>query len=569
MAVDPITVELLRNRIASLMAEMDYHFYRSGYSTIVRESRDFSCVITDAQGRLVTAPWMFFHAPVYYHLIQRILSIYGIENLAEGDIFVSNHPYEANMPHASDMAFIAPIFHGGTLVAFAGTIAHKADVGGSVPGSTYGQATEIYHEGMMLPPVRIHRAGEPDDDMMRLIAANTRAPYLVLGDISGQIGVVGIGSRHVRELCDRFGADVVTDAMEGMIAASGEEFRAALKGFKDGEVEAEGFLDHDGVDETRKVRIHVRITARDGKFHFDFTGCDPQTKGPANLRIAMVEAGVYYSLIGLINPDLRYSDAIRNLVTFEFTERSVLSAEPPAPCSSYMKTCQKLVDVILEALDPLIPGRAIAHSGGSGGSIVVAWQGDGQGDGGPRRGNQYEIFGSAYGAGENADGASGVTVHLANLFAAPVEIIESEYPCRIQRFELNPDSGGAGEFRGGLSFRRVYELLEPAQVVYRSDRAIVPPSGLRGGQAGGLSRFVLAPDTENAQIMPSSFRRELEQGTVFSVQGAGGGGYGDPARRDQAALEDDIAEGYVTREGATRDYGRRSGSDVSGSTDTR
>ncbi|NQU73016.1 MAG: hydantoinase B/oxoprolinase family protein [Rhodospirillales bacterium] len=561
MSVDPITVELLRNRVASLMEEMDYHFYRSGYSTIVRESRDFSCVITDAQGRLVTAPWMFFHAPVYYHLIQKILSLYGIDGLSDGDIFVSNHPYEANMPHASDMGFIAPIFHGGTLVAFAGTIAHKADVGGTVPGSTYGQATEIFHEGMMLPPVRIHRAGVPDDDMMRLIAANTRAPYLVLGDISGQIGVVGIGARHVQELCGRFGADIVAESMDSMIAASGVEFRAALQGFKDGTVEAEGFLDHDGVDESRKVRIHMRITVRDGKFHFDFTGCDPQTKGPANLRIAMVEAGVYYSLIGLTNPDLRYSDAIRDLVTFEFAERSVLSAQAPAPCSSYMKTCQKLVDVILEALDPLIPGRAIAHSGGSGGSIVVAWQGggqgNGQGDSRTTRGNQYEIFGSAYGAGENADGASGATVHLANLFAAPIEIIESEYPCRIQRFELNADSGGAGEFRGGLSFRRVYELLEPAQVVYRSDRAIVPPSGLRGGQAGGPSRFIVSPDTAEAKPMPSSFRRELPAGTVFSVQGAGGGGYGDPARRDKAALENDLAEGYVTAEGAAREYGKR------------
>jgi N-methylhydantoinase B len=563
MSVDPITIELLRNRIASLMEEMDYHFYRSGYSTIVRESRDFSCVITDAQGRLVTAPWMFFHAPVYYHLIQKILSLYGTDGLSDGDIFVSNHPYEANMPHASDMAFIAPIFHGGTLVAFAGTIAHKADVGGTVPGSTYGQATEIFHEGMMLPPVRIHRAGEPDDDMMRLIAANTRAPYLVLGDISGQIGVVGIGARHVQELCGRFGADIVAESMESMIAASGVEFRAALQGFKDGTVEAEGFLDHDGVDESRKVRIHMRITVSDGKFHFDFTGCDPQTKGPANLRIAMVEAGVYYSLIGLTNPDLRYSDAIRDLVTFEFADRSVLSAQAPAPCSSYMKTCQKLVDVILEALDPLIPGRAIAHSGGSGGSIVVAWQGNGQGggqgDSRTTRGNQYEIFGSAYGAGENADGASGATVHLANLFAAPVEIIESEYPCRIQRFELNADSGGAGEFRGGLSFRRVYELLEPAQVVYRSDRAIVPPSGLRGGQPGGPSRFIVAPDTAEAKTMPSSFRRELPAGTVFSVQGAGGGGYGDPSRRDPDALENDLAEGYVTAEGAAREYGKRQG----------
>ncbi len=550
MSVDPITVELLRNRIASLMEEMDYHFFRSGYSTIVRESRDFSCAIVDPTGRLLVAPWMFFHAPVYYHLVSRILEIYGIDDLADGDVFVTNHPYEGNMPHASDMGFVAPIFHGGRLIAFACTIAHKADIGGTVPGSTYGQATELYHEGLMLPPVRIHRAGVPDEDVLRLIAANTRAPYVVLGDISGQIGVTRIGRRQMGEMCDRFGADTVLAAMEAMIAASGVEFRAALKTIPDGVGEAEGFLDHDGVDLDRKVRLHVRVTVRDGELEFDFTGCDPQTRGPTNLRIALVEACVYYSLIGLIDPALRYSDGIRDLVKLTFGQRTVVNSEPPRPCSSYMKTCQKLIDVILEAMDPLLPGRSIAHSGGSGGSIIVAWRGDTR----PKRGNQYEIFGSAYGAGEGADGASGASVHLANLFAAPVEIIEAEFPCRITRFELVADSGGAGEFRGGLCFERIYELLEPAQVVYRSDRAIVPPAGLRGGAPGGRSRFILNPGTAAAKTMPSSCRLELDEGAVFSVRGAGGGGYGDPARRDPAALEADIAEGYVTEEGAKRDY---------------
>jgi len=328
------------------MEEMDYHFYRSGYSTIVRESRDFSCVIVDPNGRLLVAPWMFFHSPVYFHLVQSIKDIYGLDDLADGDVFVTNHPYEGNMPHASDMGFIAPIFFEGTLVAFAATIAHKADVGGTVPGSTYGSATELYHEGMMLPPIRIHRAGKPIDDVMRLISANTRAPYVVLGDISGQIGVTRIGRKHMQEICARFGVGTVLEAMDAMIAASGEEFSAALKSIPDGVAEATGYLDHDGVDETTKVKLNVKITIKSGKLHFDFTGCDPQTQGPVNLRIAMVEACVYYCLIGLIDPNLRYSDGIRDLVSFEFAERSVVSAEPPRPCSSYMKCCLKLCDVI-------------------------------------------------------------------------------------------------------------------------------------------------------------------------------------------------------------------------------
>ncbi len=550
MAVDPITVELLRNRIASLMEEMDYHFYRSGYSTIVRESRDFSCVIVDPNGRLLVAPWMFFHSPVYFHLVQRIKDLYGLEDLADGDVFVTNHPYEGNMPHASDMGFISPIFFEGTLVAFAATIAHKADVGGTVPGSTYGSATELYHEGMMLPPIRIHRAGEPVDDVMRLISANTRAPYVVLGDISGQIGVTRIGRKHMQEMCARFGVDTVLESMEAMITASGEEFAAALKNIPDGVAEATGYLDHDGVDETTKVKLNVKITINSGKLHFDFTGCDPQTQGPVNLRIAMVEACVYYCLIGLIDPNLRYSDGIRDLVSFEFAEHSVVSAEPPSPCSSYMKCCLKLCDVILEAMDPLLPGRAIAHSGGSGGSIIVAWKGDTR----PKRGNQYEFFGSAYGAGTGVDGASGASVMLANLFAAPVEIIESEFPCRIREYSLNTDSGGAGEFRGGLNFVREYEMLEPAEIVYRADRSIELPAGIQGGMPGGPSRFVVNPGTSEEEQMPSSARMNLPAGTTFRVNGPGGGGYGDPRKRDREALADDIAEGYVSEEAAAKYY---------------
>lgn len=550
MAVDPITVELLRNRIASLMEEMDYHFYRSGYSTIVRESRDFSCVIVDPNGRLLVAPWMFFHSPVYFHLVQRIKDIYGLDDLADGDVFVTNHPYEGNMPHASDMGFISPIFFEGTLVAFAATIAHKADVGGTVPGSTYGSATELYHEGMMLPPIRIHRAGQPVDDVMRLISANTRAPYVVLGDISGQIGVTRIGRKHIQEICARFGVDTVLESMEAMIAASGEEFAAALKNIPDGVAEATGYLDHDGVDETTRVKLNVKITIDSGKLHFDFTGCDPQTQGPVNLRIAMVEACVFYCLIGLIDPNLRYSDGIRDLVSFEFAQRSVVSADPPRPCSSYMKCCLKLCDVILEAMDPLLPGRAIAHSGGSGGSIIVAWKGDTR----PKRGNQYEIFGSAYGAGTSVDGASGASVMLANLFAAPVEIIESEFPCRIREYSLNTDSGGAGEFRGGLNFVREYEMLEPAEIVYRADRSIELPAGIQGGMSGGPSRFVVNPGTSEEEQMPSSARMNLPAGTTFRVNGPGGGGYGDPRKRDREALAEDIAEGYVSEEAAAKYY---------------
>ena len=537
---DPIIVQILRNRVSSLMEEMDYRFYRSGYSTIVRESRDFSCVVTDRKGRLAVAPPMFFHGPVYFHLIARILDIYGADGLSDGDTLVCNHPYEGNLPHVPDMALVTPVFHDSELVAFTASIAHKADMGGAVPGSTWGQATELFHEGLLLPPLKIVRAGQPNNDLQRLIGTNSRAPELVLGDMNAQIGITGIGRDRIKSLCRTYGASVFTGATDEVIAASDRAFRSALELMPDGHHISEGFLDNDGVDRERPIKLHVGITVCGGEIHFDFSGSDPQTAGPANLRIAMVEACVFYCLIGFLDSTLPYSDAARDLVRLKFGERTVLNPKSPAPCSSYMKTCHKLVDVILQALNPFLPGRAVANAGGSGGSIVVAW-----GDAAPGRGNQYEIFGSAYGAGQNNDGATGVTTHLANLHGTPLEVIESEFPCRITRYEPLPDTGGAGEFRGGLGYRRDYELLAPASIVYRADRAAIAPSGLSGGSDGAKSRFLLSPDTGAEKQLPASFRENFEPGTRFSLQTAGGGGYGDPAKRAAAAQAYDIAEGYI------------------------
>src|SRR5579871_981005 len=210
--MDAITIQVLRNKITSLIDEMHYHFYRSGYSTIIRESRDFSCVILDRQGQLIVAPPMFFHAPVYRHLVGRILELYGPGAIQDGDVFVSNHPYEGGLPHVSDMAFVAPVFADGEIVAFAGSIAHKADLGGTVAGSTSANATEMYHEGLLIPPIKIRDAGRPLTDVERMILANSRQPALVRGDMNAQIAVTEMGAARVKELCARFGAATLCGA---------------------------------------------------------------------------------------------------------------------------------------------------------------------------------------------------------------------------------------------------------------------------------------------------------------------------------------------------------------------
>jgi N-methylhydantoinase B len=553
MAVDAVTIEILRNKIASLVEEMHYHFYRSGYSTIIRESRDFSCVILDREGRLIVAPPMFFHAPVYRHLVGRILAVYGeqADGIRPDDVFVSNHPYEGGLPHVSDMAFVAPVFDDdGAIVAFAGSIAHKADVGGTVAGSTSANATEMYHEGLLIPPIKIRDAGRPLPDVERLILANSRQPTLVRGDMHAQIAVTQVGAARVEELCRRFGAGTLRDAFAAILEAAADELRAAIAKLPPGATaSAEGLLDSDGVLVDRPIRLAVTVTVGDGNVAFDFSASDPQARGPVNLRPSMVEACVFYCLIGCLGPRLAFNDGMRDVVRLVFAPRTVVNAEPPAAVSNYQMVNLKLVDVILEALSRFHPARAIANAGSSS-ALSIAWR-----QGRPGQSTmQYEIIGSAYGGGMGHDGVSATATHLSNLHITPIEILEAEFPCRITRFDLVPDSGGAGRWRGGLSMRREYEFLEDATVVRRFDKSRFPPQGLDGGRPGGRSRFVVRLGAADEIEAPASGRYEMKAGERFLVQSAGGGGYGEARLRDRAAIDRDIAEGYVSTSAAGKDY---------------
>jgi N-methylhydantoinase B len=557
--MDAVTIQVLRNKIASLVDEMHYHFYRSGYSTIIRESRDFSCVILDRDGRLIVAPPMFFHAPVYRHLVGRILALYGSptplspasggENgsIQDGDVFVSNHPYEGGLPHVSDMAFVAPVFADGAIVAFAGSIAHKADLGGTVAGSTSANATEMYQEGLLIPPIKIWDAGHHLADIERLILGNSRQPALVRGDMHAQIAVTRMGAARVKELCERFGAGSLCDAFAAILKGAAGELRAAIAKLPPGRASAAGFLDSDGVVVDQPIKLAVTITIADGIATFDFSASDPQASGPVNLRPSMVEACVFYCLIGCLGPKLAFNDGMRDVARLKFAPRTVTNAEPPASVSNYQMVNLKLVDVILEALSQLHPVRAVANAGSSS-ALGIAWGRSGQST------MQYEIIGSAYGGGMGHDGASATATHLSNLHITPIEILETEYPCRIARFDLVPDSGGAGRWRGGLSMRREYELLADATVIRRFDKSRFPPQGLAGGKPGGRSRFVVRLGAADEFEAPASGRYEMKAGERFLLQTAGGGGYGGPQARDPAAIDHDIAEGYVSADGAGKDY---------------
>ena len=331
MRLDPITVQILKNKVASLVDEMHYHFYRSGYSTIIRESRDFSCVILDKSGRLIVPPPMFFHAPFYKHFVDRTIEIYGEDGLKDGDVVVSNHPYEAGVPHVSDMAFIAPIFAGGVLVGFSGSCAHKADIGGMNPGSTSANSTEIYHEGLVLPPVKIATQGTYEEDLERLILTNSRQPELVRGDVRAQIAATQMGVTRMQDHCKRFGTDTVMGSFAAILKSAADEMITAISALPDGTTTADGYMDDDGVEMDKGVYFAVTIIKKGSDITFDFSNSQPQAKGPINLRPSMVEACVFYSLIGCLGHNMQFNDGMRDVVKFVYAPRTITNAEITCP----------------------------------------------------------------------------------------------------------------------------------------------------------------------------------------------------------------------------------------------
>jgi N-methylhydantoinase B len=340
------------------------------------------------------------------------------------------------------------------------------------------------------------------------------------------------------------------NSFAAILKAAADEMQAAISALPDGVASADGYMDDDGVEMDKGVYFAVTITKQGDDITFDFSNSQAQAKGPINLRPSMVEACVFYSMIGCLGHNMQFNDGMRDVVNFVYAPRTITNAESPAPVSSYQKANLRLTDVILEALATFNPARAIAGSGSSG-SLSINWH---QGGKPGHNTLQYEILGSAYGGGQGNDGCNATATHLSNLHVTPIEIIESEYPCRITEFNMVPDSGGAGEFRGGVAFRRRYEVTQDCTVVRRYDRYKYPPPGAKGGQQGGGSKFVIRVGTDEEESTPASGKFELQAGHAFYLESAGGGGFGDPAERDPERLARDIDEGYVSKQAARDKY---------------
>ncbi len=551
MHIDAVDLEVVKASLSGIVQEMQNSLFRTGFSTIVRESQDASCALMNAKGEVVAQPVVLpLHIGAFPACCGAVLAAYGA-SIAEGDAFLINHPYDGGSPHAPDMCVITPVFVGGELFGFCGSIAHKSDIGGPVPGSCSGQAREIFAEGLHLPAMRYQRHHQPNTDLESIIAANSRTPELVLGDIRGQLGADRLGERRLNELVAKYGKDKILAGYARLFEIGEARVRAAIAEWADGRYEAERFVDDDGIALEQPVRIHVVAEKRGDALHFDFSGSADQTQGPANIRPPLVQAACAYALISLIDPHTYVSSGLLRAFTVSAREGSVLNPRFPAPVNTYNPTVHALIDAIFAALAPIAPGKVRADGSGSR-SIIIGGRSTYTGKGYV----QYEILAGGDGARASKDGASAITVNQSNAKIAPVEIIESEFATRLVRFELIRDSGGAGQFRGGLGVRREYLNLADARFSIRSMKHVIPPNGMAGGKAGRGGDIWINPDTDGAKRLPTRYADyPLKAGDIFRLDTPGGGGYGDPHARPAERVLADVREGTISAAAAERDYG--------------
>jgi N-methylhydantoinase B len=545
-----IDLEIIKASLSGIVQEMQNSLFRTGFSTIVRESQDASCAILDTNADVIAQHVVLpLHMGAFPACCAAVIRDYG-GDIVEGDAYLINHPYEGGSPHAPDMAVITPIFFERELIGFCGSIAHKSDIGGPVPGSCSGQARETFNEGLHLPAVRYFRGGQRNVEIERIIAANSRTPELVLGDIRGQLGASRLGEQRMGELIAKFGKDNALSCFQRLLDLAEMKMKAAMAEWTDGRFEGERFVDDDGIDLNKPVRIHVLVEKKGDAISFDFSGSADQTKGPANVRPPLVKAAVGYVLISLVDPLIFINSGIMRAFDVTTREGSVLNPRFPAPVNTYNATVHAMVEALFSALSHAVPARARADGCGSR-SIIIGGRATSAG----KTYVQYEIVGGGAGGRATKDGASGTSVNQSNAKIASIEIIESEFPTRVQRFELIPDSGGAGKFRGGLGILREYINLADARFSIRSSKHVIPPLGASDGGNGRTGDLAINPGTAEERHLPTRYADyPLKAGDIFRLETPGGGGLGDPFQREPQKVLADVIQGYVSPHRAKTDY---------------
>lgn len=546
---DPVEFELFRNAVFAIADEMALTVHRTTYSAVLKDNMDYSTAFCDAGGRLVaqglTLPSHLGSIP---EALAAVMRRYG-DTMAEGDVFVLNDPFEGGM-HLPDIFLFQPIFADGERVAIAATICHHTDVGGRVPGSNASDSTEIYQEGLRIPPLRLYERGVPNETLHMMIDRNVRVPVQVFGDLRAQLAACRIAERAFRDLVARYGRDATRYYMNELLDHAERLTRAALRDLPDGEWRFEDHIDDDGVELGKPIPLRVRVEKRGDHMVVDWTGTSPQVKGAINNTPSYTRSAAYCGIRSILPANIPNNEGYFRAIEVIAPAGTVAHGVLPAACAARGLTGFRMVDTLFGALAQMLPDRVGAA--GDGGNIGVSIGGWTE----ARKPFIYVDFTcSAWGGRPFADGCDGNSHMFANMASPSVEVTEAEQPVQITEYEFIPDTMGAGRYRGGAPFRRTYRFLEAEGVLQvRADRRAFLPFGLRGGQPGAPSANALTRDGQREEL-PSKFCTTLRRGDEFSLDVPGGGGWGDPLERDPDAVLADVRNGLVGADVAGRDYG--------------
>jgi N-methylhydantoinase B len=553
---DPARFEVVKNALYSAAEEMKIVLAKTAYSPLLKVAGDYSCGIFDSTGDMVAqGPDLPIHLGSMPDAVRAVIAAYP--EVEPGDVFIHNDPYHGGS-HLPDVNVVAPAFFGNRLLGFGCVRAHCPDIGSATPGS-YGAVTEIYGEGLRIPPVRLYRNGRPDPDIERIIFANVRTPAERQGDLRAQVAANRRGTLRLEALARKCGVDQLLQIMNEVLDYSETMMRAALRLLPDGEASFADVFDGDGVlapgadaDEPFTVKLTLRKCGE--TIIADFTGSDGQVPGPMNAPLTVTASGVYCALKMIADPKslIPPNSGCWRPVTVTAPPGSVVNAQLPAPVVyANHEISHRVADMVMAAMFQISPRSVMAASQGT--SAVVTFGGVD-----PRSGERYVSYESlkgGFGARPIKDGINAVAGTVSNMMNTPIEMLEISFPLRVEEYALIPDSGGAGAWRGGLGARRVWRVLgHEAHAAVCCERTLTPPFGLAGGRPGGAMRLWLELPDGTRRPLNSKGALTIPAGGRLVMEAPGSGGYGPPAARDPELLREDLADGYVTAEAARRDY---------------
>lgn len=546
--LDPITAELIRNGMQAIVDEMALTLVRTAYSANLKSAMDLSSAMCDRHGRLIaqglTLP---LHLGSIPDAIEALLNRFG-GAFRPGDAFVLNDPYEGGT-HLPDFFVFQPVFDAETLIAFAVTVAHHTDVGGRVAGGNGWDSTEIYQEGLRIPVVRLCTDGHINEDFLHLLGANVRIPTKVLGDLRAQLAACHIGERGLLDLVARYGRELLEIAFEELLSYTERLARATIDRLPDGHYEFADYLDGDGID-PEPILIQVAVNVCGSALEVDFSGSSPQVKGAINCVLSFTKSSVYACVRCLLPPTLPNNEGYFRAIKVIAPPGSIVNPLPPAPVAARGLTGYRIANAVMGALAQVAPENVPAcESGGDTGISLGGY--DAQ-----RRAFVFlEFLVCSWGGRPFADGIDGVASMVVNFSNYPAEVIEREYPLRIEEYGFLADSGGPGQFRGGLALVRRYRFLEESGTFQiRSDRSRFAAYGLAGGGPGHLSRNILNPGPHQ-RVLPPKTTLEVTRGDELLHELAGAGGWGNPLERDPQAVLTDVRNDKVTIDHARSAYG--------------